>query len=70
VGEPVRGGAGLDDLAGEGEPVDDRGAERGSVKVLVQPENGSLKAIAIAERSSRSVNTWNNNSAPRRSSSM
>jgi negative regulator of sigma E activity len=26
-----------------------------SVKVLVQPEKGSLEAIAIAERSSRSV---------------
>ena len=27
---------------------------RGSVKVLVQPENGSLEAMAIADRSSRS----------------
>ena len=30
---------------------------RGSVKVLVQPENGSLEVIATAERSSRSVRT-------------
>lgn len=30
---------------------------RGSVKVLVQLENASLLAIAIAERSSRSVKT-------------
>jgi hypothetical protein len=43
---------------------------RGSVKVLVQPEKGSLEAIAIAERSSRSVRTWNRSSAPRRSSAM
>jgi hypothetical protein len=42
---------------------------RGSVKVLVQPENASLLAIAIAERSSRSVKTWKRSSAPRRSSS-
>jgi hypothetical protein len=27
VGEPVAGGADLDDLPGEGEPVDDGGAE-------------------------------------------
>jgi hypothetical protein len=32
----------------------------GSVKVLVQPENGSLEAIAMADLSSRSVRTWNN----------
>jgi hypothetical protein len=30
---------------------------RGSVKVWVQPENGWLEAIAIAERSCRSVST-------------
>ncbi len=32
---------------------------RGPVKVLVQPENGSLDAIATADRSSLSVGTWN-----------
>ena len=31
---------------------------RGSVKVLVQPENDSLEAIAIEFFSSRSVRTW------------
>ena len=41
---------------------------RGSVNVFVQEENGSLEAIAMAERSSRSVRTWNSSSAPRRSS--
>ena len=41
---------------------------RGSVKVLVQAEKGSLEAMAIAERSSRSVRTWKSSSAPRRSS--
>ncbi len=30
---------------------------RGSVKVLVQPEKGSLLAIATADRSSHSVST-------------
>jgi hypothetical protein len=39
---------------------------RGSVNVFVQEENGSLEAIATAERSSRSVSTWNSSSAPRR----
>jgi len=43
---------------------------RGSVDVLVQPEKDSLDAIATLLVSSRSVRTWNNNSAPRRSSSM
>src|SRR6266545_7491702 len=37
---------------------------RGSVKVFVQRENGSLEPIAIAERSSRSVNTWKSRAAP------
>jgi hypothetical protein len=41
----------------------------GSVKVLVQPENDSLEAIATEFFSSRSVRTWNRSSAPRRSSS-
>jgi hypothetical protein len=60
----------FDDLAGEGEPVDDGGAEPWVGEGLVQPEKASLEAIAIAERSSRSVSTWNSGSAPRRSSSM
>jgi hypothetical protein len=42
---------------------------RGSVKVLVQPENDSSDAIATEAVSSRSVRTWNSGSAPRRSSS-
>jgi hypothetical protein len=46
VSEAAVGGAGLDDLAGEGEPVDDCGADPGSMKVFGQPENGSLEAIA------------------------
>jgi len=37
---------------------------RGSVNVLVQPEQASLLAMAMAFYSSRSVNTWNSNSAP------
>jgi len=37
---------------------------RGSVNVLVQPEKASLLAMAMAFYSSRSVNTWNSNSAP------
>jgi hypothetical protein len=36
----------LDDVAGEGQPVDDRGAEAGSVKALVQPLKLSLLAMA------------------------
>ena len=38
---------------------------RGSVKVLVQPLNESLLAIATAVFSSLSVRTWNSSSAPR-----
>ena len=36
---------------------------RGSVKVLLQSENGSLEAMAIAQRSFPSVRTWNRSSA-------
>ncbi len=39
AGQAVGVGTGFDDVAAEGEPIDDRGAEPGSVKVLVQPEN-------------------------------
>ena len=39
---------------------------RGSVNVFVQEENGSLEAMAMAERSSRSVSTWHSSSAPAR----
>ena len=66
LGEAVAGRAGLDDLAVEGEPVDDGAQSLGSVKVLVQPENGSLEATAMADFSSRSVSTP---SCPRRSDS-
>ena len=41
---------------------------RGSVKVLVQPENDSLEAMAMEFFSSRSLRTWKRSSAPRRSS--
>jgi hypothetical protein len=39
---------------------------RGSVKVLVQPLNDSLGAIATLAFSSLSVSTWKRSSAPRR----
>ncbi len=32
---------------------------RGSVHVLAQPENASFEAMATADFSSHSVNTWN-----------
>ena len=37
---------------------------RGSVNVAAHCENGALVATAIEERSSLSVMTWNNSSAP------
>jgi len=43
---------------------------RGSLKVLVHPENDSLEAMAMEFFSSRSVRTWKRSSAPRRSSSI
>ena len=70
LGEAVGAGAGLEDVAAEGEAVDDGGAEAGSVKVLVQPLNDSLEAMATLAFSSLSVSTWNRSSAPRRWSSM
>jgi hypothetical protein len=70
LGEAVGVGAGLDDVAAEGDPVDDRGAESRIGKVLDQPENDSLEAIATDAFSSRSVRTWKSSSAPRLSSSM
>lgn len=51
VGEAVGLGAGLDDRAVEGEAVDDGRAERGSVKVFVQPSGAgicSLTRVAAA----------------------
>ena len=69
-GQPVGVGAGLDDVAAEGEPVDDGGAEAGVGEGLVQPLNDSLEAMATLFFSSLSVRTWNSSSAPRRSSSM
>jgi hypothetical protein len=59
-------GAGLDDVAAEGEAVNDGSAEAGSVKVLVQPEKDSLEAMATLFFSSRSVRTWKRSSAPPR----
>jgi len=41
-------------------------SRRSVVRVLVQAEMGPLEAMAIAERSSRSVRTWKSRSAPRR----
>jgi len=40
-----------------------------SVKVRAHSLNAALEAIAIEDRSSRSVKTWKSSSAPRRSSS-
>lgn len=37
---------------------------RGSVNVCFHSENGAFEAMAIARRSSRSVNTWNSSFAP------
>jgi hypothetical protein len=70
LGEAVRVGTCFDDVAAEGQAVDDGGAEAGSVKVLVQPLKDSLEAMATLAFSSRSVRTWKRSSAPRRSSSM
>jgi len=66
----VAGAAGFDDLAVEGEAVDDNGAEPG-VGERFRPAiwNASLEAIATADCSSLSVKTWNGSSAPLRSSS-
>jgi Glucose-6-phosphate dehydrogenase, C-terminal domain len=52
--EPIRHGAGLDDVVGEGQPVDDA-AQRLGVKVLVQLEKLSLLAITTALVSSLSL---------------
>jgi hypothetical protein len=41
-----RGGASFDDVAAEGEPIDDCGAEPGSVNGLIHQENDSFEAIA------------------------
>ncbi len=46
MAETVGVGPGLEDVAAEGKPVDDRRAEPGAVQVLVQPEKLSLEAIA------------------------
>jgi hypothetical protein len=55
VGEPVGLGAGFDDVAAEGEPVDDGGAELGVGECsLLQPVKDSLEAIATEFFSSRS----------------
>jgi hypothetical protein len=70
VGQAVGVGAGLDDVAAKGEPVDDRGAEPRVGERLGPAGNDSFDAIATDAFSSRSVNPWNSSSAPRRSSSM
>jgi len=70
LSEAVGVGASLEDVAAEGEAVDDAAQRRGAVKVLVQPLNDSLDAIATLAFSSLSVGTWKRSSAPRRSSSM
>jgi hypothetical protein len=55
----------FDDLSGERQAVNNCGVRTRVGECLVQEENGSLEAIAMAERSSRSVRTWNNSSAAR-----
>lgn len=70
VGQSVGLGSGLNDVAAERESVHDRRAQARVVNVFVHPENDSFEAMATEFFSSRSVNTWNNSSAPRRSSSM
>ncbi len=69
-GEPVGFGAGFDDVAAEGESVDDRGAESRVGECLVKAEKASFEAMATEAFSSRSVRTWKSSSAPRLSSSM
>ncbi|CAN5586039.1 hypothetical protein BH24ACT15_BH24ACT15_37840 [soil metagenome] len=49
VGQAAAGGAGLDDLAVEVRRSTIAAQSLGSVKVFVQPENGSLEAIAMAD---------------------
>jgi hypothetical protein len=58
-------GAGFDDGAVVGEPVQDGGAEPASVKVLAHPVNDSFDAIATDAFSPRSISTWKSSSAPR-----
>jgi hypothetical protein len=57
LGEPVGVGAGLDDVAAEGEPVDDRGAEPWIGERLGRAEKASFDAMATEAFSSRSVRT-------------
>jgi hypothetical protein len=58
LGQAVRVGAGLGDVAVEGDAVDDRGAEPWIGEGLGPAiENDSLEAIATDVFSSRSVNT-------------
>jgi hypothetical protein len=57
VSQPIGDGSGFDDVAGEGQPVDGLRRRGVVVKVLVQPENDSLLAIATELLSSLSVNT-------------
>ncbi|MEU8277578.1 hypothetical protein ACFYOK_18265 [Microbispora bryophytorum] len=46
VGESVKVGAGLDDGGIEGQPIGDRGAGLGSVKVEIQPPSITLRIYA------------------------
>ena len=70
VGRAVGIGAGFDNGAIQGQSVYARRAKTGSVKVLLQPENHSLEAIAMEFLSSRSVRTCKRSSALRRSNSI
>lgn len=70
VGEAVGVGAGFDDVPPKVSRSTIAAQSLGSVNVFVQPEKDSFDAIPTEFFSSRSVRTWNSNSAPRRSSSM
>jgi hypothetical protein len=50
VRKPVTAGTRLDDLPGEGEPVNDGGASRGSVNVLIQQRLLSLRQRRAVRR--------------------
>jgi hypothetical protein len=67
VGAPVGLSVGLDDVAAEGERVDDGGAEPVVGEGLLQAVNESSEAIAKELVFSRSVRTWKSSSAGRRS---
>jgi hypothetical protein len=62
---PVGLGPGLEDVGVEGDAVDDGGDEAGAVMTWPHSLNDKFDATATEAFSSRSVRTWNSNSAPR-----